>query len=85
LYRGNVRDHVGRTGRADARSHGGYLQTNAKAIAFDVHALLASLNAWTGYHALRAARARAAGRDDAAEAHYAEVIARDTRAEFDSA
>ncbi|MFJ5984516.1 hypothetical protein [Lentzea sp. NPDC092896] len=84
LYQGNVRDHVRQIGRADARSHREYLQTNAEAIAFDVRALLSSLNAWTGYHALRAARARAAGRDDAAEAHYAEVIARDTRAEFDS-
>ncbi|ROP38208.1 hypothetical protein [Saccharothrix texasensis] len=84
LYRGNVRDHVRQIGRIEARSHREYLQTNAEAIAFDVHALLSSLNAWTGYHALRAARARAAGRDDAAEAHYAEVIARDIRAEFDS-
>lgn len=85
LYQGNVRDHVSRIGRADARNHREYLQTNAEAIAFDVHALLSSLNAWTGYHALRAARARAAGREDAAEAQYAEVIARDTRKEFDSA
>ena len=85
LYRGNVRDHVTQTGRAAARSHREYLRTNAETIAFDVHALLASLNAWTGYHALRAARARAAGREDAAEAQYAEVIARDTRTEFDSA
>ncbi|MFJ2720709.1 hypothetical protein [Streptomyces sp. NPDC087437] len=85
LYQGNVRDHVGQIGRADARSHREYLQTNAAAIVFDAHALLSSLKAWTGYHALRAARARAAGREDAAEAQYAEVIARDTRAEFDSA
>ncbi|MFB7541326.1 hypothetical protein ACFC0N_15670 [Streptomyces zaomyceticus] len=85
LYQGNVRDHVRQIGRADARSHREYLQTNAEAIAFDAHALLSSLKAWTGYHALRAARARAAGREDAAEAQYAEVIARDTRAEFDSA
>ncbi|MFF0171057.1 hypothetical protein [Streptomyces prasinus] len=85
LYRGNVHDHVRQIGRTDARSHREYLQTNAEAIAFDVHALLSSLKAWTGYHALRAARARAAGREDAAEAQYAEVIARDTRAEFESA
>ncbi|MEO6082451.1 MAG: hypothetical protein ABIQ18_05025 [Umezawaea sp.] len=85
LYRGNVRDHVSQISRADARSHREYLQTNDKVIAFDVHALLSSLQAWTGYHALRAARARAAGREDATEAHYAEIIARDTRAEFDSA
>ncbi|MFE9746408.1 hypothetical protein ACFYOT_16005 [Saccharothrix saharensis] len=84
LYQGHVRDHVKQIGRADTRSHREYLQTNAEAIAFDVRALLTSLNAWTGYHALRAARARAAGREDAAEAQYAEVIARDTRTEFDS-
>jgi hypothetical protein len=53
-------------------------------IVFDVHALLSSLKAWTGYHALRAARARAAGREDAAEAQYAKVIARDTGTKFDS-
>ncbi|MFJ9740014.1 hypothetical protein [Streptomyces sp. NPDC101166] len=85
LCQGNVRDHIRQIGRTDARSHREYLQTNAEAIAFDAHALLSSLKAWTGYHALRAARARAAGRDDAAEAQYAEVIARDTRVEFDSA
>ncbi|MFD0202474.1 MULTISPECIES: hypothetical protein [Saccharothrix] len=84
LYQGNIRDHVKQIGRAGTRSHREYLQTNAEAIAFDVYALLSSLQAWTGYHALRAARARAAGREDAAEAQYAEVIARDSRAEFDS-
>ncbi|MFE2755016.1 hypothetical protein ACFXGA_23740 [Actinosynnema sp. NPDC059335] len=84
LYQRNVRDHVAEIGRTDTRDRRDYLRTNAEAIAFDVHALLSSLHAWTGYHALRAARARAAGREDAAEAHYAEVIARDTRAEFDS-
>ncbi|MFD5285544.1 hypothetical protein [Streptomyces rubrogriseus] len=85
LYQGNVRDHIEQIGRPDVRSHREYLQTNAEAVAFDAHALLSSLRAWTGYHALRAARARAAGREDAAEAQYAEVIARDTREEFDSA
>ncbi|MFI2781560.1 hypothetical protein [Streptomyces sp. ALB3] len=84
LYRGNVGDHVKQMNQADARSHHEYLQTNAEAIAFDAYALLSALKAWTGYHALRAARSRAAGREDAAEAQYAEVIARDTRAEFDS-
>ncbi|MFD7652848.1 hypothetical protein ACFV4N_02565 [Actinosynnema sp. NPDC059797] len=84
LYQTNVRDHVRQIGRTDTGSHREYLQTNAEAIAFDVYALLSALKAWTGYHALRAARARAAGREDAAEAQYAEVIARDTRAEFDS-
>ncbi|MFE7981887.1 hypothetical protein ACFUZA_06915 [Streptomyces cellulosae] len=85
LYQGHVRDHVQQIGRPAVGSHREYLQTNAEAIVFDAHALLSSLKAWTGYHALRAARARAAGRDDAAEAQYAEVIARDTRVEFDSA
>ncbi|MBU6529749.1 hypothetical protein [Streptomyces mayonensis] len=84
-FQGNVRDHIEQIGRPDVRSHREYLQTNAEAIAFDAHALLSSLRAWTGYHALRAARARAAGREDAAEAQYAEVVARDTRTEFDSA
>ncbi|MBP2333890.1 hypothetical protein JOF41_000068 [Saccharothrix coeruleofusca] len=84
LYQGNVRDHVGRISQPDARRHREYLQTNAEVIAFDVYALLSSLKAWTGYQALRAARARAAGREDAAEAQYAEVIARDTRTKFDS-
>ncbi|MFD4692232.1 hypothetical protein [Streptomyces sp. NPDC058463] len=85
LYREHVQGHVKQIDRAAAHKHHEYLQTNAEAIAFDAYALLSSLKAWTGYHALRAARARAAGRDDAAEAQYAEVIARDTRAEFDSA
>lgn len=85
LYRGNVSDHVRQIGGPDARSYREYLQTNSEAIVFDAYALLSSVKAWTGYHALRAARARAAGREDAAEAQYAEVIARDTRAEFDSA
>ncbi|MFE4454181.1 hypothetical protein [Streptomyces sp. NPDC056796] len=84
LYRGNVQDHVTQIDRAAARKHHEYVQTNAEAIAFDSYALLSALKAWTGYHALRAARARATGRDDPAEAQYAEVIARDTRAEFDS-
>ncbi|MFI9006801.1 hypothetical protein ACIGNX_06150 [Actinosynnema sp. NPDC053489] len=84
LYQGNVGEHVRQISQTDARGHRGYLQANAEVIAFDVHALLSSLKAWTGYHALRAARARAASREDAAEAHYAEVIARDTQAEFDS-
>ncbi|MEV3929475.1 MULTISPECIES: hypothetical protein [unclassified Streptomyces] len=84
LYRGHVGDHVRQIDRSTARSHHEYLQTNAEAIAFDAYALLSALKAWTGYQALRAARSRAAGRKDAAEAQYAEVIARDTRAEFDS-
>ncbi|MFC9120826.1 hypothetical protein ACFTXO_13645 [Streptomyces sp. NPDC057067] len=84
LYRENVHNHVKQIDRSAARTHHEYLQTNAEAIAFDAHALLSALKAWTGYQALRAARARAAGRDDAAEAQYAEVVARDTRAEFDS-
>ncbi|MGW0709897.1 hypothetical protein ACWD4G_28745 [Streptomyces sp. NPDC002643] len=85
LYQGNVREHVGEIGRPDGHGPREYLRTNAQSIVFDAYALLSSLKAWTGYHALRAARARAAGREDAAEAQYAEVIARDTRAEFDSA
>jgi ABC-type transporter Mla MlaB component len=83
LYQPKVRDHIAKISGANPGAHREYLQANAEAIAFDAHALLSSLKAWTGYHALRAAKARAAGRQDTAEARYAEVIARTTRAEFE--
>ncbi|WP_251075298.1 hypothetical protein [Streptomyces sp. ISL-12] len=88
LYRRNVRGHVGQigqSGQSDTRRNREYLQTNAEAIVFDTYALLSSLKAWAGYQALRAGRARAVGRDDADEARFVEVVARDTRAELDSA
>ncbi|MFF5308575.1 hypothetical protein [Streptomyces massasporeus] len=84
LYGRNVRGHVGQIDQADTRRLREYLQTNAEAILFDAHALLSSLKAWTGYQALRAGKARAAGRDDADEARLVEVIVRDTRTELDS-
>lgn len=85
LYRLNVRGHVGQIEGADASRRREYLQTNAEAIVFDANALLSSVKAWTGYQALRAGRARAAGRDDADEARLVDVIARDTRTELDTA
>lgn len=85
LYRQNVRGHVGQIDRPDTRRHREYLQANAEAIVFDAYALLSSVKAWTGYQALRAGRARAAGREDAHEARLVDVIARDTRRELDSA
>ncbi|MGI5170279.1 hypothetical protein ACQEU3_38585 [Spirillospora sp. CA-253888] len=85
LYQQNVRDHVGEIDRPDSRHRREYLQTNAEAILFDANALLSSAKAWTGYQALRAAKARIAGREDADEARLADVIARDTRTELDSA
>lgn len=85
LYRLNVRGHVKQIDQAAASRRREYLQMNAEAIVFDANALLSSLKAWTGYQALRAGRARAAGREDADEARLVEVIARDTRAELDSA
>lgn len=84
LYPEKVRDHLAHLGGSDTRSHREYLRQRAADIAFDAHALLSSLKARTGYQALRAAKARAAGRDDADEAKYAEVVARDARAEFDT-
>jgi hypothetical protein len=84
LYRRNVGDHAGRIDRSDPRRCREYLQTNAEAVFYDVHALLASVKAWTEYQALRAARARAAGRDDDAEARLSDVIVQDTRAALDS-
>jgi hypothetical protein len=85
LYRLNVRGHVGQIDRPDTHRRREYLQTNAEAILFDAHALLASVKAWTGYQALRAGKARAAGREDAHEARFADVIARDTRTELNFA
>ncbi|NJP66556.1 hypothetical protein [Streptomyces spiramenti] len=84
LYPENVRDHLAHLGGSDTRSHREYLRERAADIAFDAHALLSLLKARAGYQALRAAKARAAGRDDADEAKYAEVVARDARAEFDT-
>jgi hypothetical protein len=85
LYRDNVRKHVRQIEGADRAPRREYLQTNAEAIVFDTHALLSSLKAWTGYQALRAGKARTAGRDDADEARLVDLIARDTSAELDSA
>jgi hypothetical protein len=85
LYRDNVRKHVRQIEGADRARRREYLQTNAEAIVFDTHALLSSLKAWTGYQALRAGKARTAGRDDADEARLVDLIARDTSAELDSA
>ncbi|MET8909489.1 hypothetical protein [Micromonospora sp. NPDC004551] len=84
LYRLNVSDHV-RQIRHNTQGRRAFLETNAEAILFDAHALLSSLKAWTGYQALHAARARAAGAEDVDEAHLVGVIARDTRAALDSA
>jgi hypothetical protein len=85
LYRDNVREHVRQIDGADATRRREYLSTNAEAIVFDTHALLSSLKAWTGYQALRAGKARTAGRDDADEARLVDLIARDTGAELSSA
>ncbi|GHG12886.1 hypothetical protein GCM10018791_28440 [Streptomyces zaomyceticus] len=85
LYRRNVRDHIGQIRPADPHARRDYLETNAEAILFDAHALLSSVRAWTGYQALRAARARDAGRECADEARLVDVIVRDTREELDSA
>ncbi|MEV4390725.1 hypothetical protein [Nonomuraea sp. NPDC049607] len=85
LYRRNVRGHVGQIDRPDTHRRREYLQTNAEAILFDANALLSSVKAWTGYQALRAAKARAAGREDADEARLVDIIARDTRTELDFA
>ncbi|WP_406407549.1 hypothetical protein OG923_04455 [Streptomyces halstedii] len=85
LYRTNVDTHIRQIHQVDTSIRRDYLETNADAIVFDAHALLSSLQAWTGYQALRAARARAAGREDVGEARLVDAIGRDTRAELDSA
>jgi hypothetical protein len=84
-YRLNVADHVRRIRELDTRGRREYLQTNAEAIFFDANALLPSLKAWVGHQALHAARASAAGPDDADEAGLVDLIARSTREEVGSA
>ncbi|MFD0733110.1 hypothetical protein [Planotetraspora mira] len=84
-YRLNVGDHVRQIHRLDTHGRREYLETNAEAILFDANALLSSVKAWTGYQALHAARARAAGPEDAGEARLVDAIARHTRTELDSA
>ena len=84
-YRLNVGGHVRQIHRLDTRGRREYLETNAEAILFDANALLSSVKAWTGYQALHAARARAAGSDDTGEARLVDAIARQTRMELDSA
>lgn len=85
LYRLNVGDHIRQIHRLDTHGRREYLETNAEAILFDANALLSSVKAWTGYQALHAARARAAGPEDAGEARLVDAIARHTRTELDSA
>ncbi|MBT2392299.1 hypothetical protein J7E87_23465 [Streptomyces sp. ISL-1] len=85
LYRLNVGTHIRQIHRVDRHGRREYLETNAEAILFDANALLFSVKAWTGYQALHAARARAAGPEDADEARLVDVIARDTGKELDSA
>lgn len=84
-YQLNVGNHVRQLHQLDTRGRREYLETNAEAVLFDVNALLTSVKAWTGYQALHAARARAAGPDDAGEARLVVTIARETRKELDSA
>ncbi|MFD5258749.1 hypothetical protein ACFWM5_38800 [Streptomyces bobili] len=85
LYRLNVGNHIRQIHQLDGRARREYLETNAEAILFDAHALLSSVKAWTGYHALHAARARAAGPEDTAEALLVDDIVRRTGQELDSA
>ncbi|MFC9649578.1 hypothetical protein [Streptomyces sp. NPDC056937] len=85
LYRLNVGKHIQQIHQLVGRARREYLETNAEAVLFDAHALLSSVKAWTGYHALHAARARAAGPEDTAEALLVNDIVRRTGQELDSA
>ncbi|MFI0937236.1 hypothetical protein [Streptomyces sp. NPDC021020] len=84
-YRLNVGEHVRQLGRLATHERRQYLETNAKAIIFDAHALLSSLKAWAGYQTLHAARARAVGRAEADEAQLVEIIERETGEELGTA
>ncbi|WP_405523551.1 hypothetical protein OG426_09905 [Streptomyces canus] len=85
LYRLNVGNHIRQIHRLDRHGRREYLETNAEAILFDAHALLSSVKAWTGYQALHAARAKAAGPEDAGEARLVDDIVRRTGKELASA
>ncbi|MCO8274368.1 hypothetical protein M1L60_27590 [Actinoplanes sp. TRM 88003] len=85
LYRLNVGDHIRQIQKLESRARRQYLETNAEAVLFDAYALLSSVKAWTGYQALHAARARAAGAEDAAEARLVEELAGRTGKELESA
>ncbi|MEU6355992.1 hypothetical protein ABZ896_42890 [Streptomyces sp. NPDC047072] len=85
LYRLNVGNHIRQIHQLDGRARREYLEMHAEAILFDAHALLSSVKAWTGYQALHAARARAAGPEDAGEALLVDDIVRRTGQELDSA
>lgn len=82
-YQQNVGSHIQKIKKLDAHGRREYLEMNAAAIVFDAYALRSSLEAWTKYQMLRAAKVSAAGRDD--EVGLVEVIERDTRAECDAA
>lgn len=84
LYRRNVSTHIKQIDRLEAQRRREYLDVNGEAILFDSYALVSSLKAWTGYQALHAGLARAAGPDDPDEARLVDIIARDTRSEFGS-
>nr|BFE32018.1 hypothetical protein GCM10010200_042690 [Actinomadura rugatobispora] len=84
-YQRNISGHIQKIRQCAPHGRREYLETNAAAIVFDAHALRASLEARTKYQVLRAAKVSAAGREDPDEARLVEVIARDTRAEHDSA
>ncbi|WP_061297384.1 hypothetical protein [Herbidospora cretacea] len=84
LYRLNVGGHIRQIHGLGSRGRREYLETNAEAIVFDSNALLLSIKAWIGYQALHAARARAAGTEDAGEARLVEDIARRTGKELES-
>ena len=84
-YRENVKAHIKQIHGLHIHQRREYLDTNAEAIVFDTHALLTSLKAWTGYHALRVAHAREASAEDPREGRLAEIVEAAARAEFERA
>jgi len=82
-YRENVKAHIKQIHGLHMHQRREYLDTNAEAIVFDTHALLTSLKAWTGYHALRVAHAREASAEDPREGRLAEIVEAAARAEFE--
>jgi len=85
LYRRNVARHVKKLEQLGTHPRREYLEANAEAVLFDANALLTSLKTWTAYQALHAGKARAAGPEEPDEAQLVDIIARDTRLEFEAA
>ncbi|WP_328812287.1 hypothetical protein [Rhodococcus sp. NBC_00297] len=82
MYRKNVVGHIDELGNLNGRARRQYLEFNAEAIVFDIHALLISLKTHAEYQAIRAGLARTRGANDEKEAQLFDLIVRDLPTEI---